>query len=138
MSRVGRLKRELGVIPIAENKVSGSGRKTFGEYQDQLIADSQHHGLGHPSQRVLHELHQEVDLNHSMTHAKTYKERLDRAAVVFDHTFKTHEAEQVARRVKTERQAEALYHRIRDRLFRDLHEWRSALHRREDAAIEKP
>jgi hypothetical protein len=135
-SRVGRLKREAGVIPIKESKVSGSGRMTVQEYEDRLIADSKHHGLGLPPQRVLHELHQRVDLDHSLINAKSYKERLARAAVVFDHQFNTHEAEQVARQVTSERQAEAVYRRIRDRLFRDLNAWDRRIMAAEDAAIE--
>jgi hypothetical protein len=60
-------------------------RKTFAEYRDELIADSKHYGMGERPAAVIHDLHQQVALNHTLMGAKTYRERALRAAIVFDH-----------------------------------------------------
>jgi hypothetical protein len=54
----------------------------------------------------------------------------------YDHTFRTNEAEQLTRQIKNEGQAAVVYQRLRDRLFREYHQWNNALMRRENAAID--
>ena len=135
-SRIGRLKREAGVIPIKENKVSGSGLVSAQQKEKDLIADSKHLGLGHPPANVLYELRQKTELDRALTRGMSYKDRARKAAVVYDHMNGTKEAERHLPTLKTEAEAKYWYHNLREHMFVNYKAWRRLLDHRADGVIE--
>ncbi|HEX6662137.1 MAG TPA: hypothetical protein VF025_00545 [Gaiellaceae bacterium] len=103
--------------------------------RDQLIADSQHHGMGHPPQIVLDQLRQKNALDAELVNASNYQQRLNAAAAVYDHMAGGNRATSYAHTIKGEHDAERVYRRIRGLLFDRYYRWNRVLHAREDAAV---
>jgi hypothetical protein len=73
---------------------------------------------------VLHDAHWKARLDAQIKKGQSWQERLSIAVELYNEKFGSH----VAPRVRTEGQAEHLYHAYRDHLFPRYAEWESRAH----------
>jgi hypothetical protein len=126
-TRWGRLKRELGVIPIEANSHEQAryrkAERDFLEDLDEL--DMQ------PSDEALEDLAWKTKLDAKIKRDQSWKERLDVAAEIYQERYGTGIQTDVA----DDASAEKLYHLIRPLLYRTWAKYNRIIENQQEAAV---
>jgi hypothetical protein len=127
----GLYPRETSRSALAKQAAKERGRETAQakeqRYRDELIKDSRHAGLAHPPSSVLADAHWKARLDEQIKKGQSWKERAQIAATLMDERYHYGYAARI-KFLRTEAQAEELYHAFRSRLFPRYAEWESRAH----------
>lgn len=116
-SRLGRLKREVGVIPI---KVSAGNQSLLTRRIASLKLEAHEAGAPTPDPRVLEDLEWKTKLDHAISDLGEQPSSHDLAtttAAIFDQRFPGRNLAARVARIRTEGQAQRFYEAIRPRLY---------------------